>query len=465
MIETEKQPVEIQSNLKGFIFFWSGQVISLLGSSIVQFILTWWITVQTESALLLSLSMFLGFVPVVLLSPIAGVLIDRWNKKAIIGTVDSLQAVTTVILLFLFQFRSNLVTIQILLIFITIRGVLQAFHTPSVMAITPIMVPRKHLNRVNSLDYFFNSIVFLIGPIIAAFLYQVAPIHQLLWIDAATFLIAVIPLIFINIPKVQKEEKAVEKQRFFVEFKEGFAFIREKKGLLALLSAFTGANFFIMPLFTLINLFVYSTHSGGETNLAFVLAFNQAGTIAGAILFILWKGFKKKVHGVAIGLLVMYCGFLFLTFTPTGLFWFMGIGYLIIGFMLPMANISSQTIWQSIVPKDKLGRVMSVRLAIAQFTGPLGIILSGLLAKLIANILANNNPVFLVDGIAVKYVFAGSAIIGLVFLGITWFFTSMRHVEKNIIKVDEEEKTDLEDELAETIDVVDKEVVSTTGSK
>ncbi|NHJ39363.1 MAG: MFS transporter [Asgard group archaeon] len=460
MLEVKNQQIEMQANLKGFLFFWSGQIISILGSTIVQFIIIWWITVETESPLLLSLAMFIGFVPTIILTPIAGVFVDRWNKKALIGIVDFLQAAVTVILLFLFRF--NFVTIPILLIFLASRGIFQAFHGPASSALIPIMVPKKHLTRINSLDYFFNSIVFLIGPIIAAFLYQLLPIYHLLWIDAASFIIAAIPLIFIKIPKIQKEEaKEKEKKSFFVDFKEGFSFIQEKKGLLPLLSAFTGANFFVMPLFTLINLFIYSTHSGGETNLAFVMAFNQVGTIVGSILFIIWKGFKKKVNGVVIGLLIIYAGYIFTTFTPSGLFWFMGIGFLISGFGLPMANISSQTIWQSIVPKDKLGRVMSVRLAIAQFTTPLSMILSGLIANTIAKGLVNNNPIFLVDGISIKYLFIGSSMIGLVFLAISWFFTSMKYVEKNIIPEEKEveETVDIDNEEKHSLELIEKESV------
>ncbi|MHA1245693.1 MAG: MFS transporter, partial [Candidatus Heimdallarchaeota archaeon] len=265
-------------------------------------------------------------------------------------------------------------------------------HQPAVMSLTPIMVPKKHLNRINSLDYFFNSIIFLIGPIIAAFLFKYIPIHHIMWVDVGSFIIAVIPLIFVVIPKVIQPDKAKgeEKKSFWSDFKEGFVFIKEKEGLLPLLGSFTGANFFIMPLFTLLNLFIYTTHNGLETNLAFVLAFNQVGMIIGSILFLVWKGFKKKVHGVVIGIVLMYVGYLFMSLTPTGLFWFMSIGFLIIGFGLPMANISSQTIWQTVVPKEKLGRVMSVRIAIAQFTSPFAIILSGLITEGLAKGLSNS---------------------------------------------------------------------------
>jgi DHA3 family macrolide efflux protein-like MFS transporter len=358
----------------------------------------------------------------------------------------------------------DFVNVPILLIFLAARGVFQAFHQPAVMSLIPIMVPRKNLGRINSIDYFFNSIIFLIGPIVAAFLYKFIAIHHILWIDAASFVVAVIPLIFIKIPKIIKEkEEKKEKKNFFTDFKEGFVFIKEKKGLLSLLSSFVGANFFIMPLFTLLNLFIYSTHSGMETNLAFVLAFNQAGMLIGSILFIIWKGFKKKVHGVLIGILLMYLGFIFLTFSPDQWFWFIGLGFLVIGFGLPMANISSQTIWQSIVPKEKLGRVMSVRIAIAQFASPLGMILSGVIADGIARGLGKSMTEAAADALSIKFLFIGASALGIVFLAISWLFTSMRHVEEGIIPLTDEEEeqekslTEKKELKLETDDFLDAE--------
>jgi len=236
-------------------------------------------------------------------------------------------------------------------------------------------------------------------------------------IEPITFGAAIIPLVFITIPKVVKQikEKA-EKTSFISEMKEGVQFIRNKKGLLPLLGSFTAANFFIMPLFTLINLFVYSTHGGDETNLAFVFIFLNVGTIAGSLLFTIWKGFKKKVNGVAIGILFMFIGSLVASLTPNGLFWFMGLGMLVVGISNPVANISSQTIWQTIVPKDKLGRVMSVRLTIAQFTAPVAMLLSG----------------FIAEYVKMEYLFAFSTLLGLLFLGLFWINTTMRNVEDDI---------------------------------
>lgn len=431
-LNIQKETPEIQTNMKGFIFFWGGQLFSILGSSVIQFVLTWWITIETESPLLLSLSTLVGFFPTILLTPIAGVFVDRWNRKALIATVDFLQASATVVLLFLFRY--NKVTIAIFFAFLAFRGVFQAFHQPAIQALIPIMVPKKHLSRTNSVQYFLTNVIFLIGPMIAALLFSFLEIHQILWLDAITFGIAVIPLLLIKIPKIDKEEAKGKKPSFFTEFKEGISFMKGKQGLFALLGSFASTNLFLMPFFILLNLFIYVNHGGSEVELSYVLAFNQAGSIVGTILFIFWKGFKKKVNGVALGITFGLAGGLFVALAPQGLFWFMGIGFLIIGFAISMANISSQTIWQTVVPKEMLGRVMSVRFAVAQFVSPLGMIISGLIAEVVN----------------IQYVMIGSLSLGLLSFGIFFLFSSMRRVEDGLV-------------LEEKIDKVESEKISTAA--
>ena len=446
LAETDKNN---EYNLKGYLIFWSGQLGSLLGSSIVQFVIIWWITIRTQSALYLAYANLAGFLPMIIVTPIAGVFVDRWKRKKLIGSVDFLQALVTIglILVFMFEFEifqfSNhalnlsgynrllgltdpaamLITkgpfelVWVVLAVLAIRGIFQAFQGPAIQAITPLMVPRKHLNRFNSVNFLTNSIIFLIGPVVAALLYAIpnVSITDLLWIDAGTFLLAVIPLVLVKIPEIVKVvEKKVKETKFWNDFKEGIVFIRNKKGLLALLGVFTGANLFITPLFTLMNLYVDVTLQGEVTDLAYTMAFFQAGMIISSVILIFWKGFDKKVIGVAGGIFVAYLGFLMISLTPVNWFWFMGIGALIMGLTLPVMNLSSQFIWQTVVPSEKLGRVMSVRQTLAQFSAPLGMILAGVIAET-----AN----------AIRPVFWGSIVGGFVVLAISWFFTNMRDVQ------------------------------------
>ena len=321
--------------------------------------------------------------------------------------------------------------VWVVLAVLAIRSVFQAFQGPAIQAITPLMVPRKHLNRFNSVNFLTNSVIFLIGPVVAALLYAIpnVSIADLLWIDAATFLFAVIPLLVVKIPEIAKViEKKVKETKFWTDFKEGIVFIKNKKGLLALLGVFTGANLFITPLFTLMNLYVGVTLQGGVTDLAFSMAFFQAGMIVSSVVFIFWKGFDKKVIGVAGGILLTYLGFLMVSLTPVKMFWFLGIGLFIMGFTLPMMNLSSQFIWQTVVPIEKMGRVMSVRQTLAQFSAPLGMILAGVIAE---------------SANAIRPVFWGSIVGGLIVLAISWFFTNMRQVQET----DDFKKPDLQEQI------------------
>jgi len=240
-----------QITFRSYLLFWSGQLVSLLGSSVAGFVIIWWITVQTESAVYLSIASLVGFTPIVVLSPLAGVFADRWNRKGLIATVDFLQALTTVALIFLFW--SNVISIWLILMLLGLRGVFQAFHMPTVSAIVPTMVPKEKLSRMNGLNFLFTGAVNLVGPIVAALLLEFWEISQILWIDAVTFLIAIVPLLYVSIPSVRKKQ---ENSSFRREFSEGLAFIRNGRGFLPLIILSTALNFLIAPLDTLLPYFV-----------------------------------------------------------------------------------------------------------------------------------------------------------------------------------------------------------------
>ncbi|MFX0204967.1 MAG: MFS transporter [Candidatus Hodarchaeota archaeon] len=401
-------------NLRGYIIFWIGQLISLLGSSVVQFSIIWWITVETGSELFLAISIFLGFGPTMLFTPIAGVFVDRWSRKKLIASVDFLQAVATVGLIF--SFMVGIANIWFVLAIITLRGIFQAFHGPAVQAIIPLLVPKDKLSRMNGLDYLFNGFILMIGPLVGALMLNYFILQEVLWIDALTFMIAIIPTIIITIPSVKTPTSKKERTPFLAELSEGFIFIRNQQGLLALLAVFTAANFFMRPLYVLMPLFVKDVHLGGPEELAFLFAVLQAGMIGASLIMSSWKGFDNNARGVALGIFMMYFGLMVCSFAPQGLFPLLILGVFLNGFGLPVANVSSQTIWQKIVPPEKLGRVYSVRLTIAQGSGPIAIILSGIFGELFGII-----PVLVT-----------ASLFGVLFLGYSWFFTRFRQVEKTV---------------------------------
>lgn len=253
---------------RNYLLFFAGQQVSLLGSSVVQFVIIWWITLETQSAAYLSIAALAGLAPMVVLMPLAGVLVDRWSRKLVIFVFDFLQALTTVVLILLFW--SGHISVWLVLLMIALRGVCQAFHSPAVSAIIPLMVPEDKLSRVNGLNYLLNGAVTMVGPIAGALLLAFAKIEQILWVDPVTFVVALVPLLLIGIPSVRSKE---EKSSLSRDFVEGLSFIKKAKGFIPLTTLATALNFLLAPLSTLLPYYVKFDHLGGVEALAFVMAF------------------------------------------------------------------------------------------------------------------------------------------------------------------------------------------------
>lgn len=402
-----------QSTFRSYLFLWSGQLVSLLGSSVASFVIIWWITLETGSPLYLSLASIASFAPIIVLAPFAGVYVDRWSRRKLIGIVDFLQALVTLLLILLFSLR--LVSIWQVLLVLTLRGVFQAFHNPAIQAIVPLMVARERLSRINGVIFLLNGVVNVLGPIIAATLLEIWRVDQILWIDAATFIVAVIPLLIIKIPSLRSQQEISQgKLSFRKEFREGLNFIKRAKGFGTLIMVATALNFLLSPLSTLLPYYVKFDHLGEVADLALVSALFQAGMIAGGLLMSLIRGFRRKMVAIVIAIYVIFVSYALLALTPTGIFWFMAIALSTAAFCLPIANVSTQTIIQTIVPPNVLGRVNSVIGALASAASPLGIILAGVVVEFIRT--AN--------------LFLACAVSGLLILTISWIFTDIRHVEK-----------------------------------
>lgn len=404
-----------QTTFRSYVYFWSGQLISLLGSSVSQFVIVWWITLETGSTVFLSLASFLGFAPIVLLSPFAGVLADRWSRRALIAVTDFLQALATVVLIVLFWLGG--ISVWQVLAILTFRGMMQAFHFPAASAITPLMVPREKLSRMNGLNYLLSGAVQLVGPVVAAVLLEIWAIQQILWIDAVTFTIAAVPLLLIVIPSIRLKH---EKSSFTEDFVEGLAFVKGARGFLTLLIVATALNFLLTPLSTLAPYFVKFEHFGEATDLAFVSAFFQGGILAGGLLMSIWSGFKNRMAVITLSIYVVFLGYVFVALTPTGLFWFMALGALVTSFCLPIANVLTQTIIQTIVPLEMQGRVSSVITSLASAATPVAMIIAGPIAGLTGTV----------------NLFLTCAGLGILTLTVSWFFTDFKHVEKANLAID-----------------------------
>ena len=188
----------VPQSMRSFLIIWSGQAFSLLGSSLVQFALIWYLTISTGSAVVLAMASVMGLLPRILLAPIAGAYIDRWDRRAVMIVADSVMAATIVILALCFHF--NWVPLWLLYLVMFVRSLGGAFHEPAMRASTPMLVPEEHLVRVAGMNRTIDGISILIVPPVAALLIEWLPMQTILAIDVVTAIIAIIPLLFIPIP-------------------------------------------------------------------------------------------------------------------------------------------------------------------------------------------------------------------------------------------------------------------------
>ena len=381
-----------KSSFTQFLFLWMGQLFSILGSAIVGFAITWWITITTGSATLLSISTFMYVLPMALLAPFAGVIADRHNRKIIIAIADSMQALTTFIVIVLFWF--NLANPIVVVLIMGLRGIFQAFHVPTFSAILPSMVPKDKLSRMNGINYLFISVINIIGPVFGATLYSILSIELILWIDIITYGIAMVPLLLVKIPLMIKPKEEKEKDSFLHEFKLGLKTINLIPGLVALLLWSMVLNFLLMPTNILLPYYIRFEHGGNEFDLALLTVFFSIGMIFGSLLTSIKKNWNHKLFSYFGSLFILMGTVSILAFVPKGSYLPMWIGMIITGFMLPIGNTIYMTVIQLTVPKEKMGRVTSIDQSLSSIMAPIGAISAGPLAELLGI-----RPLFLIVSI------------------------------------------------------------------
>lgn len=399
-----------KKTFRDYIFFMFGQQFSLLGSLIIGFSITWWLTVETGSALILSISSFLMFVPQVIIAPFAGVLTDRMDRKKILLLTDSGQAILT-FGLFLF-FLTNISNVWIVLTVNTFRSMLFAVHYPAFQAIIPAMIPKDKLSRINGANMLFGGLVQISGPVIAAFLLNFFQLREIFFIDIATFFIALIPLLVIRIPPTNKSEED-KKSSFRKDFKEGFKIIKNIPGLLALIVMAMIFNVISRPFYVLMPYFIKYIHLGTALDLSLYMAGMQTGSVIGSLVATFKKEWKHKVKLNLFGLSIIYFGYLLITFSPQGNFIFMSLTVFGSYIIFPITISTYLTILQTSVPSDKIGRVMSIDHTISMAIAPIGALIVGPVAELMG----------------IRELFLISSIMGLIYPLVLWFFTRIRELD------------------------------------
>ncbi|MDR1985871.1 MAG: MFS transporter [Treponema sp.] len=338
------------------LLFLGGQNISLFGSALVQYAITWYITLKTGSGMMLTAFVVIGFMPMFFISPFAGVWADRFNRKYIINIADALIAITTLIAALCCM--AGYEKIWLLLMCAAIRSVGQGLQTPAVNSLIPLIVPQEHYVRINGINTTIQSLGNLLAPMLAGVILSFMAITSVFFIDVFTAVLAISIVFFlVRIPE-QKEHETQSVINYFRDIKEGLRYIRNQPWLMGLIIGTTVFFLFVAPLAFLTNLKVVRDYGNEVWRLtAHELAFSL-GIISGGAIMSAWGGFKNRSFSMGTGNILIGLGTIAIGFVPH--FW----GYIIlmglVGLVFPMFNVAEMSLVQEKVDQAYMGRVFSV---------------------------------------------------------------------------------------------------------
>jgi DHA3 family macrolide efflux protein-like MFS transporter len=361
-----------------FFTVWSGQAISILGSQVVSFAIVWYLTKQTGSATVLAIASMFGVLPNVILSPFAGAITDRGNRKNIMIISDVIVGIAR--LLGFVLFATGAIRIWHIYFMIFIGSAAGSFQHPSLAASTALMVPKKHLSRVAGMNQTLQGALSIAAPPLGALLMSLTTIANIYLLDFITMLLAVLPLFFIPIPQPEglKDKNGDSiKQSFFKDLKDGFQYILNWKGLTLLLASAMFINFLISPAMSLLPLLVSKHFGGNEIQLALINSMLGIGMLIGGLILSVWGGFKRRILTTFMGLVLCGISFAAIGFIPpTGFTLAVGI-FLISAMMLPLINGPISAVIQSAVMPEMQGRVISLISTFAGLAMPIGLAVAG----------------------------------------------------------------------------------------
>lgn len=363
---------------RNLYFFLAGQFLSGITSMIVQYSIIWYLTKITGSATVLSFATLLGMIPMVVLSPFVGPVVDRRNKKFLLIITDIVVALFALILSITGTISPEF-PLWLVFVSLFVRAVAQTFQMPIIQSILPTMVPEEELTKVNGQLGMVQSANYIIAPAMGAFLFSIIPMNWLILFDVLGAILGVGLLLFATIPHVVSEGESIH---ILADSKFGLQKLIENKGLWYITLIGSVFMLIFMPAASLYPLMTMDYFKGTVGQAGLIEVIYATGMLAGGAvigLFGKWKNrmlpilFSYLVIGVTIGLSGLLPG------TQKGFMVFVALNA-IAGFATPYFNtLLMAMIQQSYEPKY-LGRVLGVINSLMSITGPVGLIFAGPIA-------------------------------------------------------------------------------------
>ncbi|MFJ8518879.1 MFS transporter [Lysinibacillus xylanilyticus] len=385
--------------IKNMILLLTGQLVSLLGSSVYTFAMGLYILNSTGSGLSFSLTIALGTIPRVLFGPISGVVADRVDRKKMIVLLDLLSGVVVIGLFALSVFD------DLRLIYVYVASFLLAtcgtfFQTPLEASI-PNLVDEKRLMKISSLSQAITSMSTISGPFIGGIVFALIDIKLFLLFNGLSFIFSGISTIFVDFKAKEKIYGIVEKSKndtnaennFFEDFKEGIRYVLSKKWLLILgcFSVFFNM-FYIIGISVSVPYIAVEVWGISSKQLGILNMMTPIGMILGSVVIFLLPEGKNNYKRILSCLLISSLGILstgiltcdkIITLDNNTYLMILIPIYIVLAISSVSFTIPLNVTLQKHVPNEMLGRVRSVFLTFVMGLSPLGAIIGGALLDIV----------------------------------------------------------------------------------
>ncbi len=360
----------------------SSQLITLFGTSLVDYAIIWYITLQTKSAILMSVSMICVFLPKIFISFFAGIWADRFNKKRLVILSDMIIALVTLIFGVLFYLGYN--DLWLIFLILIIRSLGTGTQTPASMAIIPDIVPEKFLLRINGLNSSLNSVIAILSPAVGGLILSYYTLEYIAFIDVFT---AIIGISFLSTISLQDRKEKSGKGSYFKEYVESFVYLRKNVILKKIFSLYSVLFFLAIPLTLLTPLKITRTFGDDVWRLSLNEVMFSIGSILGGIIIAM---INKERNNYMMMLFISFlsigiaCFFLSLTSFIVIL-----ASFFVIGLFISFSNSTTMTVLQKNIGSNYLGRIFSLVQILASAINLIGLVIFG----------------YLGDNISIDYIF------------------------------------------------------------
>lgn len=374
-----------------FAWIGSGQAISMLTSSILQMTIVWYLTQRTQSAAIITFATLCGYLPRAILGMFTGAFIDRFNRKKILILSDLSMALAAVVLAVVAFWTE--IPLWLIFSMLCFRSVGAAFHSPTLNAVIPTIVPQEQLARCAGLSQGFESVSLILSPALAAFLFNLWDLSAIILLDVVGALIAILIVACMKLPETHLNQPH-EKLHVWHDTKEGFGVLRRTKGMMAIMVISSLYAFIYFPIGSLYPLITMSYFGGSIADSSFVEIVFSSGTLIGALLLGVVGNKVHKIGAITASIGIYGCGVLLVGLLPPSGIRIFIILSAVMGFTLPFFYGLRTAIFQSAIPNAYLGRVLSLAYSVSLFAAPLGLLMGGGLSEMLGV-----NYCFLISGI------------------------------------------------------------------